>query len=102
MLLVLTTMPSFLEAESLAKKLVESRLAACVQILPPMTSIYVWEGAVQKETEHLLLIKSRDEKWDEVREFISANHSYSVPEIVGVDVEKVSEPYRRWLTETLG
>ncbi len=101
MLIVLTTTPNAPEAESLAEKLVAEKFAACVQILPPMTSIYVWEGAVQKESEHLLLIKTSDEKWDEVREFISANHGYSVPEIVGVDVEKVSEPYRRWLTETL-
>jgi len=101
MLIIATTTPNNAEAQALAEALVVEKLAACVQILPQLTSVYVWEGEVKKESEHLLLIKTTDEKWDEVREFISANHSYSVPEIVGVDVEKVSEPYRSWLTETL-
>ena len=68
MLIVLTTTSNADEAELLAEKIVESRLAACVQILPRLTSVYVWEGKVQKENEHLLLIKTAKEKYDELEE----------------------------------
>jgi periplasmic divalent cation tolerance protein len=97
MLIVFTTTSSKAEAEDLADKLVASKLAACVQILPQMTSIYVWDGAVQRESEHLLLIKTLDEKYDELAALISANHSYTVPEIVAIDAARVSVPYLDWL-----
>ncbi len=101
MLIVLTTTPNIAEAESLAEKIVEAKLAACVQILAQMTSIYVWESKLQKEAEHLLLIKTLPVKWDELHNFITANHSYDVPEIVAIDSEKVSVPYQTWLTDVL-
>lgn len=97
MLIVLTTTPNTGEAESLANKIVESRLAACVQILPPMTSVYFWEGKIQKDSEHLLLIKTLPEQYDELEKFIQANHSYDVPEIVALAAEKVSESYLSWM-----
>src|ERR1041384_3471762 len=97
MLIVLSTVSSQVLAEELATKIIESRLAACVQILPQMTSVYRWEGKVQREPEHLLLIKTLPEKWDEVREFIAANHSYDVPEIVAITAEDVSRAYLGWL-----
>ena len=101
MIIVVTTTPTINEAEALAEKVVEARLAACVQILPRMTSIYFWDGKMMKEGEHLLLIKSLPEKFDELGKFITANHSYDVPEIVAVDAERVSEPYLSWIKETL-
>lgn len=101
MLIVFTTTPNIAEADSLGAQIVEARLAACVQILPQMSSVYVWEGKLQKDAEHLLLIKTLPEKWDELRDFITANHSYDVPEIVAVDAEKVAEPYRTWLDKNL-
>jgi periplasmic divalent cation tolerance protein len=97
MQIILTTTAYLHEAESIASKLVESRLAACVQIVPPITSVYVWEGEIRKEKEHLLLIKTLPEKWDQVCEMIKANHNYDVPEIAAIDVENVSEPYLSWL-----
>jgi periplasmic divalent cation tolerance protein len=97
MFIVLTTTPSFDEAETLAEKIVIEELAACVQILPGVTSIYVWEGKLHKDPEHLLLIKTLAEKFDELNEFIIANHSYDVPEIVAVDADKVSAPYLEWM-----
>lgn len=66
-----------------------------------MTSIYWWEGEVQRESEYLLLIKTLPEKWDDVRDFISQNHSYDVPEITAIDSEKVSESYHAWLRDVL-
>ena len=102
MLIVLTTVPNITEAESLAAKIVDARLAACVQVLPQMTSFYVWEGETQREPEHLLLIKTIGSKFDELERFITANHSYSVPEIVAVDCERASIPYLSWTKELLG
>lgn len=101
MIIVLTTVASAKEAGELGHELVSRRLAACVQILPQMTSIYLWQGKIQKEPEHILLIKTLSEKFDELREFITANHSYDVPEIVAIDSTLISEPYLNWLTEAL-
>ena len=101
MFIVLTTCPNLQEAESLAGTIVNNRLAACVQVLPQMTSYYVWEGEMQQESEHLLLIKTLPEKWDELQALITKEHSYSVPEIVAVDAERVSGPYADWLNSVL-
>src|SRR5690606_22208146 len=101
MLVGLTTVPSEDEAEKLAGILVAERLAACVQILPKMTSVYVWKGETQREAEHLLLVKTADEKYAEVERAIAANHSYEVPEIIAIGASEVSEPYLKWLTEQL-
>jgi periplasmic divalent cation tolerance protein len=97
-LIVLTTTSTTDEAESLANGLVESRLAACVQILPKMTSVYSWDGKVERENEHLLLIKTLPEKYDAVEKYILDHHSYDTPEIVAIDAEKVSAGYLKWLT----
>jgi periplasmic divalent cation tolerance protein len=99
MLVVFTTTPHIWEAESLAEKIVNEKLAACVQILPQMTSFYFWEGKVQKEGEHLLLIKTLRKSYDDLEKFILANHSYDVPEIVAVDAEKISDSYFTWMKE---
>jgi periplasmic divalent cation tolerance protein len=99
MLVVFTTTPHFALAERLARSVVERKLAACVQILPQMTSVYVWERKVQSETEHLLLIKTVEEKFDALSEFIRAEHTYDVPEIVAIEAERVSEDYLKWVRE---
>jgi periplasmic divalent cation tolerance protein len=101
MLIVLTTVPTLEESETLARGIVEAKLAACVQILPGMTSVYVWEGKVQKQNEHLLLLKTTNEKYAEVEKFITENHSYDVPEIVAVESTNVAEPYRKWVEEVV-
>jgi len=100
-LIILTTTSSTDEAESLANGLVESRLAACVQIMPKMTSVYAWEAQVEKESEHLLLIKTLPEKYEVVEKYILDHHSYETPEIVAIDAEKVSVGYLKWLTDYL-
>lgn len=101
MLVVLTTAPNAEEAETLARKIVEARVAACVQILPPMKSIYFWEGAIQTDPEHLLFIKTLPERFDELEKFIKTNHSYEVPEIAAFAAERVSEAYLFWLKKYL-
>ena len=99
MLIVMTTIDSEEKAEELAKGIVEQRLAACVQVLPRMTSFFFWEGAVQREEEHLLLIKTAEEKFGEVEAYIREHHSYDVPEVAAIRAEQVSEPYAKWLRE---
>lgn len=101
MLIVLTTTSTTDEAESLATGLVESRAAACVQILPKMTSVYAWEGTVERAEEHLLLIKTLADKYQAVEEYIFKHHRYDTPEIVAIDAEKVSSSYLKWLTDYL-
>jgi periplasmic divalent cation tolerance protein len=101
MIIVLTTVPNAEEAEKLAREIVEARLAACVQVLPPMKSFYFWEGAVQADSEHLLLIKTLAANFARLEEFIKSNHSYAVPEIVGIKAEAVSADYFKWLRETV-
>jgi periplasmic divalent cation tolerance protein len=101
MLVVITTSPSIEEAESLAEKLVTEKLAACVQVLPQITSFYFWEGKIQRDAECLLWIKTLPAKYDEVEAFILANHSYSVPEIVALDAARISESYSDWMKNYL-
>lgn len=101
MLLVLTTTPTQEEAEKLAQKIVEAKLGACVQVLPQMKSFYFWQGEIQQEPEHLVLIKTLSEKYELLEKFIRENHSYTVPEIVAFSAEKVSESYLNWAKEYL-
>ena len=101
MLIVLTTTPNLAEAESLAQKIVEAKLAACVQILPQIVSFYIWENKLQKDSECLLLIKTLAEKYAELEKFIQVNHSYQTPEIVAINAEKVSEHYLNWMNNYL-
>ena len=101
MLIVLTTTPTDREADLLAAKIVEARLGACVQILPQMKSVYVWEGRVRREGEHLLLVKTLPEKFDELSAFITANHSYDVPEIVAIAAERISDAYLEWIKSVM-
>ncbi len=101
MLIVFVTTPNSEEAEDLAKKIIEAKLAACVQILPEMRSFYFWEGKVQNDSEHLLLIKTLEEKYAELEKFIKENHSYDVPEIAALSSEKVSDDYLKWIKDYL-
>lgn len=101
MLIVMTTAPDLSEAGALSERILNERLAACVQILPPMISVYVWQGAVRRESEHLLLIKTLEDRFERLRDFILANHSYETPEVVAVATESVSEGYLSWMTEYL-
>ena len=97
MQIVFTTLSNSADAGSLAEKLIEERLAACVQILTPMRSVYRWEGKIESADEVLLLIKTRAEKFAELEKFITAHHPYDVPEVVAINAADVSEPYRKWL-----
>src|SRR5918997_1461958 len=94
---VLMTAGSREEAARLAEMLVGARLAACVQILPEMESVYWWEGAIQREPEHLLLVKTTAGRFAAIEREVRALHSYETPEIVALPVTDISAPYLEWL-----
>ncbi len=100
-IVVLTTTPNADEAETLAGKIVESKLAACVQVLPPMKSFYAWEDEIQVDSEHLLLIKTLSVKFSDLKGFIQSNHSYDVPEIIALKTSDVAENYLVWMKNYL-
>lgn len=100
-LVVLTTTESPQQAEQLAQILVEARLAACVQILPPMTSVYRWQGKVEAATETLLLIKTTRALYPALETAIKANHSYQTPELIALPVEQGSADYLNWLLDSV-
>jgi len=85
------------EATRLADMLVGAHLAACVQILPEMESVYRWEGKVERQAEVLLLAKTTRGKFDELEREVRALHSYDTPEIVAVPIVIGSAPYLEWL-----
>jgi len=96
-LVVLMTAGSQEEAERIAQALVAEMLAACVNVVPGVTSIYRWEGRVQRDQEWLLVAKSRRDVLDRLVERVQEIHSYDVPEIIALPLAGGSEPYLRWL-----
>lgn len=87
------------EAERIGTALVEGRLAACVNIVGPMNSIYRWRGAVERAEEYLLIAKTVEGRLEELTEAAVRLHSYSLPEVIALKVEGGSSPYLRWLEE---
>jgi periplasmic divalent cation tolerance protein len=98
--LVLTTLPADADSVAFARALVKEHLAACVNLLPVMDSVYRWEGRVERDTERQLIIKtSRDQTaalWDRVREM----HPYEVPEFVVLSIADGNDAYLRWIGES--
>jgi periplasmic divalent cation tolerance protein len=100
-LLVLTTVGADFDARALAHTLVEARLAACVNIIDRIHSVYRWEDRVADDGEQLLLIKTTDVRIDALREELFRLHPYDVPEFVAISIESASEAYGAWLMESL-
>ena len=96
-MLILTTAGSPEEAELLARTFVDERLAACVNLVDAVRSIYRWNDAVQDDREVLLVIKTMRSRIDDLRDRLHAIHSYEVPEFVVVPIAEVSEAYGVWL-----
>ena len=95
--IVLSTAGSEQEAHKIAHILVKRRLAACVNILPHVQSIYRWKGEIESAQEWLLLIKTRADRFSAVRDTIGELHSYEVPECIVLEIEDGSLPYLQWL-----
>lgn len=100
-IVVLMTAASREEAGRIAEMLVSRRLAACVQLLPEMQSIYRWQGEVMREMEILLLAKTTKDRFDDLVSSVTAIHSYETPEIIALRISAVAEPYLKWLLDSL-
>ena len=96
-LLVLTNLPDRETAERLAVALIEKRVAACVNILAPCRSVYRWKGAVQREEEHPVLIKTTAERYPALEAAIRAAHPYELPEIIAVPIERGLPAFLAWV-----
>ena len=99
-LIVLVTTPNAEEAARIADVLVSERLAACVNIVPGIESIYRWEGKVTRDRESLMIIKTTGERYDELERRVKELHSYSTPEVIALKIERGSEQYLNWLRDS--
>ncbi len=99
--IVLTTAGSEEEARKIARHLVEKWLAACVNIIPQVESIYRWQGKVDSSREWLLLVKTTQEKFSAVRDALRKLHSYDLPECVAITIEDGSPEYLQWLADSV-
>jgi periplasmic divalent cation tolerance protein len=98
--LVLSTAGSREGAERITRALVEEHLAACVNLIPGLTSIYRWQGAVESAEEILLLIKTTAKSVDRIESLVRTLHSYDVPEFLVLGPEAASKPYLEWLLDS--
>jgi periplasmic divalent cation tolerance protein len=98
-ILVVTNLPDSESAFNLARQLVELRLAACVNVLPAVTSFYEWEGKLEQATEHTLVAKTLRARYAEVERAILERHPYTLPEIIAVDVTGGLPAYLRWVEQ---
>lgn len=100
--IVLNTCPNADTARTLAAHLVEQRLAACVNIISGIHSVYRWRGGIERGEEHLLLIKTRQSAYAALEQAIRAHHPYELPEIVAVPVSQGLPAYLEWIGENTG
>jgi len=96
-LLVFTNLPDRASADKLATLLIGQRLAACVNVLAPCDSVYRWQGEIQRDEEHPLLIKTAQDRYVELEAAIRANHPYELPEIIAVPIIRGLPTYLRWV-----
>lgn len=99
--IVLTTTVNKEEAEKIANALVERQLAACVNIVGPITSIYRWKGAIENESEFLLLIKTTEDAFEPLRNAIGELHSYELPEFIEIGISRGEGKYLSWIEKSV-
>ncbi|TXT66149.1 MAG: Divalent-cation tolerance protein CutA [Promethearchaeota archaeon] len=100
-LIFFVTTPSNEEAQKIAHHLVEHKLAACVNIISPITSIYWWNDTIEEDNEVFLLIKTTQSKAQQLIQTIEEIHTYDTPECIGIPIEKGSKKYLEWLNSVL-
>lgn len=96
-LIIFCTCPDKDTAEKIARLLVETNIAACVNILPGMTSLYKWEGKIESAQEHLLLIKAHKEHYQTIESTLRTHHPYDLPEIIAAPIERGLPEYLHWI-----
>lgn len=98
---VLVTAPNLNEGRNIARKLVEEKLAACVNLIPQIESFYWWDGKFEDTEEVLLVAKTVRKQMDKVEAAVKANHSYIIPEVIALPISDGSAPYLNWLKENV-
>jgi len=101
-IVVIVTAPSEDLAVTIARALVETRLAACANIIKGIRSIYTWQGKTEDDTEVLMIVKTRRELFDLLKSKVKELHSYEVPEIIALPIIAGSDDYLKWLRESTG
>ena len=101
MVVLLTTAPTVDKAREIARALVTEKLAACVNIVPGVRSIYAWKGEICDEGEVLCVVKTRSDRVEALRARLCALHPYEMPELVVIDVTGGHEPYLAWVREAV-
>lgn len=99
--LVLVTYPSDRDPLPTARTLVDAQLVACVNILPPMQSVYRWEGTVVQASEHQLIMKTTRARVEALKVRLGELHPYETPELLVLPIADGAEPYLKWLTESV-
>ena len=99
--IVLTTVGASFDPRQLATELVDLRLAACVNVIPKIHSVYRWQGKIEQDDEQLLLIKTAEELLEELKQALFSRHPYEVPEFVVIRPEHLSDAYCEWLISSL-
>jgi len=99
--ITLVTVPSKEESEKISRSLVEKDLAACVNIIPSVQSVYKWEGEINTDNELLLVIKGRTDNLEALEKEVLQLHSYDTPEVISFSIEKGNKEYLNWLSNTL-
>jgi periplasmic divalent cation tolerance protein len=100
-IVVLSTCASAEEAERLARRVIDDRLAACVNVLSPVRSFYRWKGEIEDSAEWLLIIKSTRDKFDALRAALESAHTYEVPEVIAIPIVDGSPNYLSWIEREL-
>ncbi len=100
-IVVLSTCASAEEAERLARRVIDDRLAACVNVLSPVRSFYRWKGEIEDSAEWLLIIKTTRDKFDALRAALESAHTYEVPEVIAIPIVEGSPNYLSWIEREL-
>ncbi|MDH5409513.1 MAG: divalent-cation tolerance protein CutA [Gammaproteobacteria bacterium] len=101
-LIAICTVPDQATASLLADKLVSAGLAACVNIVPGIQSVYAWQGKIEQDNELLLMIKTKSSVFSELEQLILQHHPYELPEIIAVSIEAGSTAYLDWINNAVG
>ena len=99
--IVYITTSGLIESKKIAKMLLEDKLAACINIIPTVESIYLWKGKIEEDSESIMLVKTRSELVENVIKKVEEVHSYEIPCVLEITLNKGSKPYLKWMKSEL-